>query len=337
MIERVTIENFGPIETLDWHDLSTINLIIGPNSSGKTCALKAMFCMLRSLEEARGDEPRSFKDILNERLFWTFQANRFGELVRRNGKNTSLRCSLRISGQEVSYHFGARAQNKANVDGNVKDRDANSLFLPAKEVLSLHNVILKSREEDRSLGFDDTYFDLAKSLQRNPTRGKNYQEFATSRKALQDCLDGKVSYDRPSGSWVYQSGKDRYPIGMTAEGIKKISILDTLLGNRYLTRDSIVFMDEPEAALHPTSVARLLEIVSQLASGGMQFFLASHSYFVIKKLALIARAQKLSIPVMSFQDGAWTAADLKDGLPKNPIIDEAVQLYDEDLNLTFTE
>jgi len=45
---------------------------------------------------------------------------------------------------------------------------------------------------------------------------------------------------------------------VTAEGIKKIAILDTLLGNRYLDTSSIVFIDEPEAALHPQAVSQSL-------------------------------------------------------------------------------
>lgn len=42
--------------------------------------------------------------------------------------------------------------------------DITSIFIPAKEVLSLFSVILKSREIDKSFGFDDTYYDLAKAL-----------------------------------------------------------------------------------------------------------------------------------------------------------------------------
>lgn len=42
-----------------------------------------------------------------------------------------------------------------------------------------------------------------------------------------------------------------------------------------------------------------------LAARGIQFFLASHSYFIVKKLFLIAQEKGWSIPVCSFCDGAW--------------------------------
>ena len=56
-------------------------------------------------------------------------------------------------------------------------KEGNSVFIPAKEVLSLFSVILKSREIDKSFGFDDTYYDLVKALRIAPSKGKNYKVF----------------------------------------------------------------------------------------------------------------------------------------------------------------
>jgi hypothetical protein len=207
--------------------------------------------------------------------------------------------------------------------------------LPAKEVLSLHQVILKSREQDKAFGFDDTYFDLAKVLRISPRMGKNYKEFAQSRTQLEDILGGVVEYDEASGRWLFVKGRHRFPIGVTAEGIKKIAILDTLLGNRYLDTHSVVLIDEPESALHPTAISQLLDIVAMLAERGIQFFMASHSYFVVKKLFLIAQEWGCSIPVISAIDGVWVCDDLKNGMPDNPIIAESIRLYRQEVELAL--
>jgi len=123
---------------------------------------------------------------------------------------------------------------------------------------------------------------------------------------------------------------------MTAEGVKKIAILDTLLGNRYLSPKSIVFIDEPESALHPKAIYDLLEIVALLAERGIQFFLASHSYFVVKKLFLIAQEREMSIPIISDRgNGEWVSADLKNGMPDNPIINESIRIYEEEVELSL--
>ena len=147
-------------------------------------------------------------------------------------------------------------------------------------------------------------------------------------------IGGKIEFDDVRKRWYFKKGNQRFPMGMTAEGIKKIAILDTLLGNGYLSENSIIFFDEPESALHPEAIDKLLDIIAILANHGIQFFLASHSYFVIKKLFLIAQEQQLSIPVLSFQNDEWVQSDLKDDLPDNPIIDESIRLYEQQLDLS---
>jgi len=34
-------------------------------------------------------------------------------------------------------------------------------------------------------------------------------------------------------------------------------------------------------------------------------------------------------------DGQWQSADLRDGLPSNPIVDEAVRLYQQEVELAL--
>ncbi len=336
MLNRVILKNFGPLTSLDWPNLEKINLIIGGNGTGKTFLLKALYSAIRTLEEyRRGDDQRSAAEILAEKLYWTFQPDKIGDLVSK-GADEPLSCSVELE-QLFWYSFGKdTAKSITSLENHIPPRTSNSVFLPAKEVLSLHNIILKSREQDHVFGFDDTYLDLARALRHSPKKGKNYSEFSDARKTLAQAIDGSVDYDESSGRWHFRRGNMKFPIGLTAEGIKKIAILDTLLGNRYLDPGSVIFIDEPESALHPSAISHFLDIIAVLASRGIQFFLSSHSYFVIKKLFLIAQAKRMSIPVMSIRDDqSSTAADLLDGMPDNPIIDESIRLYREEVELTL--
>lgn len=123
------------------------------------------------------------------------------------------------------------------------------------------------------------------------------------------------------------------PIELASDGIKKIGIFDTLLGNRYLSPKSIVFMDEIESSLHPEAISRLLDIVSLLAQTGIQFFVSTHSYFVVKKLYLIAQEKKMNIPILSL-DERFSLEDLQDGIPSgNRIIEESIRLYEQEIQL----
>lgn len=337
MINQVKLDNFGPLASVHWPNLSTINLIIGGNGSGKTFLLKAIYSSLRTLEEyKRGHEQRSASEILAAKLYWTFQADKIGELVRK-GAEAPLSSAITIDKKVFSFSFGKDTSRQiSSLENHVPPRASRSVFLPPKEVLSLQHVILKSRDEDKAFGFDDTYYDLALALRTLPSRGKNYKAFAQSRTKLESILKGKVEYDPTTGRWLFAKGRHKFPIGVTAEGIKKIAILDTLLGNRYLDTNSVVLIDEPESALHPIAISQLLDIVAMLADRGIQFFMASHSYFVVKKLFLIAQERGWSIPVISAINDAWVCDDLKNGMPDNPIMAESIRLYQQEVDLSLT-
>lgn len=341
MLTSFCIKNLGLIDSLNGSNLGQINLIIGGNGTGKTLLLKALYITLKSLEMyRRGNEPKSLAQLLSEKLYWTFQVSEIGDLVTK-GVPSPLSLELSLGGdtreETIQYQFSKNTSKTIQtVTSDVSPRSSNSIFIPPKEVLSIYNLILESRERDRSFGFDDTYLDLVKALQTPPTRGRNYAQFSSSRRSLSDMIGGKITYDTQIKSWQFKQGHKKIPIGVTAEGIKKISILDTLLGNRYLDTDSVIFIDEPESALHPGAISQLLEIMVTLSEAGLQFFLASHSYFVIKKLSVLAQKKPgTTIMILSTDGAAWEISNLADGLPKNSIIDESIRIYEEKLNLVL--
>lgn len=341
MLNQIELTSFGPLARVKWDNLGPINLIIGGNGAGKTFLMKACYCAMRTLEAyKRGDDRRTAAEILAEKLRWTFEPDKIGDLVSK-GKDVkgSLVSRIRLDGKDFRYSFGKDTIKQIqSLENHVPPRASNSIFLPAKEVLSLHRVILRSRDQDQLFGFDDTYLDLARALGEAPTRGKNYQAFAAARQTLEDMLGGKVDQDKETGRWHFRQkqGNQKFSIGVTSEGIKKIAILDRLLGNHYLDQRSIVFIDEPEAALHPLAISRFMDIIAVLADFGIQFFLASHSYFIVKKLYLIAQKQQMSIPVaLGNKKNEWTYTDLRQGMPDNSIINESIDLYKQEVELTL--
>jgi AAA15 family ATPase/GTPase len=334
LIEACRWQNFGPLADLSWEELGPINLVIGANGCGKTFVLKSLYVAMRTLEQhGRGQEQRTAAQILAEKLYWTFQPEHIGELVTK-GSQEPLSFNSRIDGERFSYSFGSSTKRQIQApEITNKPRQSNSIFLPAKEVLSLHHLILQSRERDHDFGFDDTYYDLALALRHGTKQGKNFTEFAASREQLEALLGGKVIYEEDSGEWIYKKGNQRFSIGVAAEGIKKIGILDTLLGNRSVNLESVLFIDEPESALHPHAISTFLEIIAALAKRGIQFFISSHSYFVVKNLHLIAKRHSMSIPVLSAGQGDWSTENMLEGMPDNPVIDEVGALYRKEIDL----
>lgn len=334
-ITKVCFKQYGMIPEFICESFSNINLVIGENGTGKTFLLKALYSATRAMEEyKRGDDIKTINDVLAEKLRWTFQVDKLGDMVTRSSSE-SLDFKMELGADHIGYHFSSSATSKVvDVNPPQKKREANSIFIPAKEVLSLCPIILKSRDVDKSFGFDDTYYDLAKALMASPKRGKNYSVFANSRKMLNGVIDGKVDYDETNGKWFYKNNRNqKFSIGATSEGVKKISILDRLLSNGYLDNQSIIFIDEVESALHPTAIFQFLDMIEKIAADmGLQFFISSHSYFVIKKLALIARKNPGLVTCISLNKGKGPEIhDLCEGMPDNSIIDASIALYEQEI------
>ena len=337
MIHSVKMSNFGPIASFEANGLKNLILVIGRNGNGKTFLLKALYAATKVTEQyKRGKEQRTFAELLQDKLYWTFQPEKIGDLVRRGENRLEMEMKVGKKDGNVSFGFGpSTSKTILSPVNTVEATDVNSIFLPAKEIVSLQEIIKESRSERyNAFGFDDTYYDLAMALTPT-TKGKNYKAFASAREELNNTIHGRIEYDKDKKEWIFKDSANRtYAIGMTAEGVKKVAVLDALLGNHYLSKDSVVFIDEPEANLHPELISKFMDIIYTLSKVGIQFFIATHSYFVIKKMYLLAHQHNISVPIFSMDgENGWTQYDLKQEMPDNPIIGESVRLYQEEVLL----
>lgn len=369
MINRAELKNFGPIKKLDWQNLGKINLIIGNNDCGKSFLLKAIYSAMKTIEEyKRGDNPDEIEQILKQKLYWIFQSEKIGYLVNNLDTDTKrsiedkkllkncghiiniedyeeppididLQFSLTFDEKKFSYSFNYSSSDIDfhYLDNKIPPRQDNSIFIPTKEILSTYQLIFKSLEQDKLFGFDGTYLDLARMIRQGASMPSNANSFKELRKHIEQLIGGKIEFNEGNNRWYFKKNDQLFSIfsmGVTAEGIKKLGVLEPLLASGYVNENSIIFIDEPESTLHPEMITKFLDIISLLAKQGMQIFIASHSYFVIKKLFLIAQEQEMSIPVLSYQNNEWVQSDLKDDLPDNPIIDESIKLYEQQLDLS---
>lgn len=333
MIQEIQLQSFGPITNVNLTNLQNINLLIGKNGSGKTFTLKALYCALKTVEQyKRGKEFRSQKELLADGLYWTFQPKTLGALVKKGA--SSLHFSMLADKETFSYSLGqSTTRNIPSLIDTFAPTQVNNVFIPAKEIVSLQDIILRAYDVDKEFGFDKSYVDLARALSKT-TKGKNLKEFAKARKQLTEAVGGRLEYDEKQQTWIFRN-KERqsFEINLASEGIKRLSILDLLLGNHYLTRDSIIIIDEAEANLHPALVSQFMNILVQLAQAGLQLFISTHSYFVIKNLYILAHEHNISVPTFSFTGEGIERGDLLEEMPDNPIIQESINLYQREIDL----
>lgn len=351
MIKSVTIKNFMIHSDVDIKDIPKINLIIGKNDTGKTSLLKLLYATVKALEihslKINSTAGSVFKKELASKISDTFmpRKNGLGDLVQK-GKNNKLDVNLMLDNgkykQSIYYSFGDRTEkiiSSCIEDINpIPKNSVNALFIPSKEVLTAFSDIQNIREMFYGVGFDDTYLDLIKSLNLPTTKGRVASELSKVNEKLVDLFEGTIeqtgNYEQP---FIFKKEGQQFALQQTAEGIKKIGILTTLITNRQLGKGTVLFMDEPETALHPDAIRKLVEMLVAISKAGVQIFIASHSYFVIKQLAICSKREKINTLCWNLikepkQPVRNSFHNLIDGvLPENPIINESIDMFNEEI------
>ncbi len=336
MIEKLTVANLGPIKEFDCQQFGKVNLLIGNNGMGKTILMKALYATQFALERnMKKAEKRSLHSILFEKLSNVYMSETLGDLVTKG--ESALRFKMQDqNGKSIEYSFGKDTKREiTNVVSTFGELDSTCIFIPAKEIISIREAILDNRSPDMGGdAFDDTYLDLANAL-RPTKKGRNVKCFAETREVLNEAIGGRLDYDKDKDTWYfYDNQRRKIHISLASEGIKKMSVLDVLLGNHYLKKGSIIFIDEVEEALHPTLISKFMEMIVTLAyKADMQFFITTHSYTVVKKLYILAQRQRNIFPCISFEPTGVRVDNLTDDMPENEIVNASIELYEEELGL----
>ena len=342
MIERVYAENFAAFEKLDWPDPTPINVLIGENDTGKSHLLKLLYGVTRSVQEYEQQKEHgreTWKEVLSRKLRETFQPRNLdlSNLVEK-GKD-EIEVEIRVADESVFFSFKKYTRKQITNANEPQVEDApTTLFFPPKEVLTALDAIAATREQLDMSGFPDTYLDLVKALRLPGTQGRVRETlYEDVVQEMEELLDGELR--REDDEFIFRRGNQKYGMSQTAEGIKKIGFLTHLIRNRSINWGSILFFDELEANLHPRFSARLVEMLYAMTQEGIQVFIATHDYFVLKKLELIARkhGEDISLCSLTREEDRVRAnfANLRTGMPENPIIDVSQEMLEADQRMAI--
>ncbi len=350
LIQQLSIENFTIFRSMSGQAHAPLNVIIGENDTGKTHLLKLLYAIVRSLEEyqkkSAGAPSLQLAELLAKKLQWVFlpQKMELGHLVSK-GTNR-LKVNVRIQGEELGFEFGktTKSQIKNNKLFHSCEPDklgkVKAIFLPPKEILSLCDAIVATREDKEIPAFDDTYLDLVRDFRQPVITNSSRPHPKEIWRSLSKAAGESEILVEKDGSICFVRGQEKYNVHQIAEGIRKIGILHRLMHNGMLVSHAgtVLFVDEPEVNLHPKTMVLLADFLYLLSDSGIQVYLSTHSYFVLKRLEQLARRydNKDLLLIDLRRKGAKAAASfqqLKDGLPDNPIVEQSMALYQDDIDL----
>jgi len=318
VISELQLDNFAAFKELKLNFSPKINVIIGENSCGKTQILKSIYALSRN-------------DMLkSENLFDLFKPLKesLGSLHHRSSSEDALLSVKDASDSQSKIVFSAKS--KSQFSEILSDASAPCLLIPTKEILSLLPAINsgKASKESVSALFDKSVIDLCELVLKAPSEEtekilNNDPRASTIAPKLSKALGGRYIIDGSEQYFVAGSYREKKLPGgskaqqaqiyndytelkfekaegtetsvmMTAEGYRKIGLLQRLLENGTLTQSGIstILWDEPESNMNPSLIRTLVECLLMLSRNGQQIIVATHNYVLLKWFDLLVDSSK---------------------------------------------
>lgn len=322
--QSLRLVNFTVFEDTEFIFTPGINVFVGENGTGKTHVLKALYAYQLSRSRDRG---------VNEALEGVFQSKNLELLIRdaaspgavaqAYGEWGGMEWGFAIHRSKERYNFAPR---------HIPDEMPRPVFIPAIDMMG-HTRRFVATFDEYEIDFDQTHRDIVSLLlspeQRRPNEngGELLETFAA-------ILGGSIEEDNER--FYLRTPRGRQPMPLVAEGLRKIATLQQLLRNGWLRPGSVLLWDEPEVNLNPVLMDEVVGALLALARSGVQVFLATHSYVILKELDLQSESIGEEVLYFAFErteNGTIIhQTDDYTQLSPNPISEQFNRLYDMELS-----
>ena len=315
------LENFTAFADAAFDFAPGVNAFVGENGTGKTHLLKAMYACQRPLSRDVPD--------LETTLLRLFQTEDIANVMRSPMPPGSLTSVSGVYGDSEWSYAIQRTSEETKVTSSVAGQMGRPVFLPAIDMMG-HTRGFQEAYNSVFLDFDQTCYDVL-NLFRLKSRGSNGRE---QNEVLTKLLGGEIVDDKSSGRFYLETASGRLEMPMIAEGLRKVASLVLVQKNNWLLPGATLYWDEPEVNLNPILMDEIVGAILAMSRAGVQVFLATHSYVILKELDLQAE-QTDSIRYFGLQkNDSGTTVNATDDfalLNPNPILDQYNSLYDREL------
>lgn len=351
-IRLLKLRDFMLFEDLSIELSPNINVICGSNSVGKTVVLKAIYSLLASYRavDSKTDSKEKNEMRFVEKLVHVFRPEdmTLGRLARRKQGMSRAECSIEFDdASTIQLAFGSKAENHMDLTLPEKEIKPNpnetAIYFPPKEIIS-STENFRSLYEDMHIAFEETYYDLARLLDRPLKKGRNSAEQNKVLESLGNIMEGSI-VQRDNKFYLNIAGKGEFEMGLVSEGYRKLATIVYLILNGSLNSNSVLFWDEPETNMNPKMIRPLVEAIMQLAKLGVQVFITTHDYFLQQYLNMYMAYPEINsdhmdikfISLYRTEDNSIqyeVASDISE-LQHNAIMEEFDAIYDREQGIMY--
>lgn len=336
MITRLQLHKFTAFDDIDIQFSPGINIIIGRNGTGKTHIMKVLYDACKVSDSTNINS-------LDQELISDFApyGNKINRLVRRSVGNDTA---------NIKVYRKANNDNDAYLSSNITTRNRatttsrkwreqnplNATFIPVKDMLA-NGASFAAMVDNRIISLEGIYTDIIKKALIPTVKGKRSAQRKKLLNILQKEMSGYVV--EKNGDFFLRSKSGNLEFTLLAEGYRKLGLLWTLIQNDSLANGSVLFWDEPEANLNPRLAKIVVDILLELQREGVQIFIATHDYVLLKEFDLTANKEdKVSYHSLYKDEGESVQCSSTDNfsLIGHNAIDEAYDsLLDRELSKQY--
>lgn len=347
MLNHIQLERFTAFEELSLQFSPGLNIFIGENGCGKTHLLKLLYAACEV-----STSQKTFAEKVNS-VFLPSEG-KIGRLVKRRSTSSTASVDVARTVQVDGHHkplnmrlsFSNHAKDPAKVSVSSVSGSAQqwqqhpitAVYIPVKDMMA-NAPGFRSLYSLRHIHFEEVYADIIDRAFLGALKGPTDKDRKRLLDILQQSMQGKVV--TRNEEFFLKSPQGELEFTLLAEGIRKLGLLWVLIQNGTLLDGSVLLWDEPEANLNPKLMRTVVQILIELQRLGVQLFITTHNYNLLKEFDLQLQAQDQVLFHSLYRDAqdsmrAASFADY-DSLQPNAIDDTLAALADREIRQQMGE
>ncbi len=344
MLKSMLVKHFTVFKDERLEFSPAVNIIIGENSVGKTHLLKLAYSLMTANQDI-GVKMRQVSqdgsiatDLYWQKLMAVFRVKHLTELLRKAGPANNAFAGLVFENADLNFNISLTRF----IDGSVavtpskpKTHLTNKpIYFPTRELLTIYPGFV-ALYNTRFLQFEETWRDTCDYLGVPLLKGDG--AVGNLLAPLEVALGGKVVLETNGEFYLDTPGTGKMGMPMVAEGYRKLAMLAHLIANGMIAEQGYLFWDEPEANLNPKLIRLVAQLIHDLGKNGVQIFIATHSFFLLKELDILAKKDPIVQRFVGLSrrgdEVLVEQADKLSGLENVVTLDEELAQYDREMEL----
>lgn len=283
-VSQLRIQGFRSFEDSGDIPLGQINILVGPNNSGKSTVLKA----LHSLQEGYGAGASDVRQGVPASAIVIEVSNvngvpNWGVSYREGASVVFSHIVKTQDGQSATLEIQASNQSGSVFSGSnvvLPNREPHNFIVPflsrRKTVYFTEQVNL---DHAMLMNLDMSMLSAKLSRVANPVFPA-YEAYANACKEILGFVVTSIPSISGQLPGIYLPSMASLPISQMGDGVPHIV---HLLVNLATSKDKLFLIEEPENDLHPQALKALLDLIAESAKDN-QFVISTHSNIVVSHL-----------------------------------------------------